>query len=228
VPRSLSAAEIEEQLNRRLAKLEVAEAELLAQGVKPSSWTRRRQASLLKQVTTLTAQLGRRRKDEAAHAVWMAEQRQADAMFAQRLELDGGPFWFRRFHTSLAIAHGAAFAAVIAHVFDPESPRSLAVLAEIPLVCFAIGMCSAGLIPVALHSKNNDFAWLLALTSGFALIAGLVTTIYAVDMHARQVTVVVNQYGGLVVRPLESAAAKRPGTEPPGYKKPSSSSKNSP
>lgn len=35
-------------------------------------------------------------------------------------EFEERAFWFRRFHTSLAIAHGAAFAAIGSHLFDKD------------------------------------------------------------------------------------------------------------
>ena len=70
----------------------------------------------------------------------------------RRHERENGDWWFRRFHTSLAIAHGAAFAAIASNAFDADKIKTTAALVAAPLATFGIGMILAGLIPVT--SRN--------------------------------------------------------------------------
>lgn len=66
---------------------------------------------------------------------------------------DEATFWFRRFFTSVAIANGAAFAALAAGFLNTDDKAAIAnALAEI-MSFFAIGMCTAGLIPALLWAR---------------------------------------------------------------------------
>lgn len=89
-------------------------------------------------------------------------------------------FWFRRFHTSLAIAHGGAFAAVASHLFDDKAPASIAAAAWIPMSIFASGMILAGSLPIALHRRAETVAWRLASVSAILFFAGVVSVLAAV------------------------------------------------
>jgi small-conductance mechanosensitive channel len=97
-----------------------------------------------------------------------------------RLAAEDQAFWFRRFHTSLAIAHGAGFAAIGSKLFDPEVTASTAGAAWHPMLLFAVGMVAAGVIPLALYFKRMGIAWGLALTSASLLVAGLGAALAAV------------------------------------------------
>lgn len=59
----------------------------------------------------------------------------------------GAVHWDRRFHTSLAIGHGAAFAAIINHVFDKDTSRAAIQAASPAIVIFALGLLTSGAIP---------------------------------------------------------------------------------
>lgn len=89
-------------------------------------------------------------------------------------------FWFRRFHTSLAIAHGAAFAAIGSKLFDKETTAETAAAAWHPMALFALGMVIAGALPLALHRRNERVGWGLAGVSAFLFVAGLVAALAAI------------------------------------------------
>lgn len=131
-------------------------------------------------------QLAKKRLDDTA-----AEKREArelarrerdaavEAALAKVREEDRG-FWFRRFHTSLAIAHGAAFAAIGSKLFDSTVDKATAGGAWYPMVAFGMGMLFAGLIPVALYRDSQKMAWRLAIISASLLIIGLFAALWAV------------------------------------------------
>jgi hypothetical protein len=58
--------------------------------------------------------------------------------------------WDRRFHTSLAIAHGAAFAAIVNHAFDHEAASLALRWSLAPLIVFGFGLLLGGAIPLIL------------------------------------------------------------------------------
>lgn len=89
-------------------------------------------------------------------------------------------FWFRRFHTSLALAHGAGFAAVSSKLFDPALKAATAGYAFYPMGAFAVGMVLAGLIPVALYRDAGRWAWALAGTSAVLFCGALAASLIAV------------------------------------------------
>lgn len=95
-------------------------------------------------------------------------------------EFDERTYWFRRFHTSLAIAHGGAFAAVASKLFDPAATQQLAVAAWYPLALFATGMVIAGALPLALHRRNESLGWRLAVVSACVFVLGLAATLFAI------------------------------------------------
>lgn len=89
-------------------------------------------------------------------------------------------FWFRRFHTSLAIAHGAAFAAVGSHLFDKDTTAAVAAAAWHPMALFACGMVVAGALPIALHRRSDKAGWRLATVSAALFVAGIAAALFAV------------------------------------------------
>lgn len=96
------------------------------------------------------------------------------------VEFEERTFWFRRFHTSLAIAHGAAFAAAASHLFDDKASALTAAAAWIPMAIFASGMILAGSLPIALHRRAELLAWRLAGVSALLFIVGVVAVLAAV------------------------------------------------
>lgn len=110
--------------------------------------------------------------DAAAHA-------QLEALSEQSKREDRS-FWFRRFHTSLAIAHGAGFAAVSSKLFDPALKAATAGYAFYPMSAFAIGMVLAGLIPVALYRDAGRWSWGLAGASAILFCGALMASLIAV------------------------------------------------
>lgn len=89
-------------------------------------------------------------------------------------------FWFRRFHTSLAIAHGAAFAAIGSKLFDKDTNAQTAAAAWHPMALFALGMVIAGAHPLALHRRNERIGWGLAGVSAVLFVAGLIAALAAI------------------------------------------------
>lgn len=95
-------------------------------------------------------------------------------------EYEERAFWFRRFHTSLAIAHGAAFAAIGSKLFDKETTADVAAAAWHPMALFALGMVVAGSLPLALHRRNEVVGWSLAGVSAALFVAGLGAALAAI------------------------------------------------
>ncbi|MGE5565446.1 MAG: hypothetical protein ACM3YN_04710 [Parcubacteria group bacterium] len=89
-------------------------------------------------------------------------------------------FWLRRFHVSLAIAHGGAFAAIMNNLFSAKDVQDLAAVLFWPLTCFGTGLLTAGVIPVALYRRARTVPWLLAALSGMLFVAGVVGGLAAV------------------------------------------------
>lgn len=96
-------------------------------------------------------------------------------------------FWFRRFHTSLAIAHGAAFAALGSNLFDKDTPAAVIAGAWHPMALFAAGMVIAGVLPMALYAKKEPLAWKLAGASAAFFLAGLGACLIAMWLRAEMV-----------------------------------------
>lgn len=134
---------------------------------------------------------GRRMK--IAHDEW--EKASAEVKRLTELELERGftvrvaseqakredrSFWFRRFHTSLALAHGAGFAAVGSKLFDGATGKAAVQGAFYPMLCFAVGMVVAGLIPVALYLDRAKLAWGLAIGSAVLFVLALLNAVIAV------------------------------------------------
>lgn len=95
-------------------------------------------------------------------------------------EYEERAFWFRRFHTSLAIANGGGFAAVGSKLFDKDTTAAVAAAAWHPMAFFALGMVIAGSLPLALHRRNERLGWSLAGLSAGLFVAGLGAALFAV------------------------------------------------
>lgn len=87
------------------------------------------------------------------------DERQVETLRQSRLAAarEGSAFWFRRYCTSLAIAHGGAFVAIVAGVLQSDRTAFIAAAAFLPLVHFGVGMVMAGFLPITL--------WLSTLTA---------------------------------------------------------------
>lgn len=123
--------------------------------------------------------------DRAAERTAIDREKAAavEAALVSAREEDRG-FWFRRFHTSLALAHGAAFAAIASKLFDATVDSSTAAGAWYPMSAFAFGMLLAGLIPVALYRESLSTAWRLAIVSAALFVLGLAAALVSVWIKA--------------------------------------------
>lgn len=103
--------------------------------------------------------------------------------------------WDRRFHISLAIGHGAAFAAIVNHAFDKDTSRVAIQAATGPLIVFAAGLILSGAIPWVLATPlspasaveafraanaSRARARRLAKTSAGLFVAGLIASLFGV------------------------------------------------
>jgi hypothetical protein len=102
-------------------------------------------------------------------------------------EYEERAFWFRRFHTSLAIAHGGAFAAIGSKLFEKDTGADVAAAAWHPMALFALGMVIAGSLPLALHRRNEGVAWCLAGVSAALFVVGLAAALAAIWRKAELV-----------------------------------------
>lgn len=134
-------------------------------------------AQAKQQVAELERALRRFDDEEQAHADGIARE-------VGRRRDEERAFWFRRFHTSLALAHGAGFAAVASKLFDSNVTASTAAGAWYPMAAFACGMMLAGLIPVALFRETTRTAWSLAIASATLFLGALAAALTAVWLKA--------------------------------------------
>ncbi len=100
-----------------------------------------------------------------------------DTVATRQHELAQRSFWFQRLNTSLAIAHGAGFAAVASHLFDPNTTAASAGLSLPAMTTFGLGALVAGAIPLPLaYEKRPVATWLMAIAAGlFVMAVGLAT-----------------------------------------------------
>ncbi len=109
-----------------------------------------------------TAEVAKALKENGAQVVDLA-----------RITTEEQTYWFRRFHTSLAIGNGGAFLALATHLLDPALTDQLATDAAWTLAAVALGVCLAGAIPFALHFSRKRTAWTLAAGSAGLFVIGL-------------------------------------------------------
>jgi len=89
---------------------------------------------------------------------------QAAEIADRRFAHERAEFWFRRFFTSLGVGNGAAFAAISAGLLQAQKPEEIAPLAFGPLVVFAVGTVTAGLVPFVLYLQSAAASGVLAPT----------------------------------------------------------------
>lgn len=77
----------------------------------------------------------------------IAELNAADHARKRAEEQEDANYWLRRFCTSLAIANAGAFAALAAGFLNTDDKASVAADLATIMTTFAVGTCSAGLIP---------------------------------------------------------------------------------
>lgn len=139
---------------------------------------------------------------------------------------EGAVHWDRRFHTSLAIGHGAAFAAIVNHVFDKDT-APLAVRVSLPAVLiFGLGLLLSGAIPgvravrpdpmskvktLAQASRSRVLADLLANSSAALFAAGLLAAAWGAGVVAFPGEAA--RFGGAVQRMFEPASKSAPGAQ---------------
>jgi hypothetical protein len=173
------------QVSQKKAALE-SEQTRLSQRKKLSSLSSSQQARLSRipdEIFDLDRELGELSLQERRI---IDEQEQRDkghraelAATEARIVAEERAFWFRRFHTSLAIAHGAAMAAIANKLFDKEVHVAAIKAALAPLSIFAVGMILAGLIPLALFQGRQRTADMLGYGSGLLFGGGVAATIAA-------------------------------------------------
>lgn len=113
-----------------------------------------------------------------------AEKQQLVADAERRSQVEDAAFWFRRFNTSLAIAHGAAFAALGSNLFDKDITPEVAGAALYPMAHFAIGMLFAGAIPIAVMQRHMKVAAYLAGISATLFAFGILAAVFAIKAKA--------------------------------------------
>ncbi|MFN3582625.1 hypothetical protein [Phenylobacterium sp.] len=90
---------------------------------------------------------------------------------ARAVHGDEHTFWNRRFHTSLAIAHGGGLLAVGNKLIDPAAGQTMLQVGVVPMAIFAGGLVAAGYIPLALaHGQQRRARQLVTVSAG--LFAG--------------------------------------------------------
>lgn len=128
----------------------------------------------------------------------IAELNAVEAARKRAEEQENANYWLRRFCTSLAIANGAAFAALAAGFLNTSEKAIIASALTNIMASFAVGMATAGVIPALLwaraYFKPKPESWWSSLYT-FALIslvfcslsyfgAGIVLCIQAVASFA--------------------------------------------
>lgn len=97
----------------------------------------------------------------------------------QRVQHERREFWFRRFHLSMGIAHGAGLAAITSKVFDSAVSAGSVAQTWWAMFCFAAGLILAGAIPISLYFGKSRVAWGLASVSAGLFIAALAVAVAA-------------------------------------------------
>ena len=82
-----------------------------------------------------------------AYTTRIAELNAAEDARKRSEEQEDANYWLRRFCTSLAIANAGAFAALAAGFLNTDDKASVAADLATIMTTFAVGTCSAGLIP---------------------------------------------------------------------------------
>lgn len=109
----------------------------------------------------------KRSRSESEAAEKEFNERREEVVQAALAEIRAGiVHWDRRFHTSLAIGNGAAFAAIVNHVFDKDTSQVAIRAATTALVIFATGLVTSGAIPWVLAVELRPDSSVAALAAG--------------------------------------------------------------
>ncbi|WP_145915927.1 hypothetical protein [Brevundimonas naejangsanensis] len=96
----------------------------------------------------------------------------------------GGPFWFRRFHTSISIASAAAFLAVGNKLFTPGIEDQILRYSFFPVTLFGAALIVSGCIPAAFFFKKNKTGWALAIIASALFVAAVVACTIGIYLAA--------------------------------------------
>ena len=129
-----------------------------------------------------------------------------------RASREGREFWFRRFMLSLQIGNGAAFLATVAGLLqaDKDVLSVMAVLAWPPAMYFALGVGSAGLLPLLMFAREAvpiDGRW-----RRIVHLAVLTFTTFSMGffaLGAGSVVVEIRQLGGAAVEAARKTATHK-------------------
>lgn len=91
-----------------------------------------------------------------------------------QINIAGGPFWFRRFHTSISIASAGAFLATGNKLFSNETHPLAYNYAFTPLTLFGLSLILSGVVPVAFFFKKNGIGWILAIVACIFFAAAII------------------------------------------------------
>ncbi|WP_428151415.1 hypothetical protein [Brevundimonas sp.] len=118
-----------------------------------------------------------------------SENERADAASLRRAEHreEQRQFWFRRFHLSVGLAHGAGLAAISSKVFDKDVSAATVSGAWWSLTAFVLGLLIAGLIPIALYFDRTRWAWWMASGSAAAFVWALCVVLAGAAVKAQHV-----------------------------------------
>lgn len=121
-------------------------------------------------------------RDKASARLSDLEERELKLLDEQRTperlhELQQVAFWQQRMNTSVALAHGAAFAAIAAHIFDPTTTAQSAGLGLPAFAIFGLGLVLAGAIPLLITAGHVKRSTELAWGSSLLFVAGVMAAI---------------------------------------------------
>lgn len=183
--------------------------------------SRRRYETTMKSLTDLDAVQAQKALLKSQSDLIEAQRASAAAQHAETTRLeeirgrsDEQSYWFRRFLTSLTVAHGVGLATSINGLMKQPSPVVSSEGAIAILLCFGLGLILMGTLPIALagidprqpderKDRNRlQTAYVISAVCSFALALGVAGVgKIAFDTHAS-------------LR-LAAAAAPAPGTSPP-------------
>ncbi len=162
-------------------------------------------------------------------AIFEAEN-SAQIIRAADEERAGAVQWDRRFHTSLAIGHGAAFAAIVTHAFDHDTSQAAIRYSLAPLLLFGAGLITGGTIPLLLARRGDptdakaalDIAdrarrngQAMATISAILFLFGLIASVFGVWGMAYQPTKPAETEAKTVVTRPALPSAPLASTAPP-------------
>lgn len=174
-------------------ELETVRAQLVSLRGQLDSAVQRRDAALsrtvpsgFKQSTLNEYKAARAELEPEIARLELRELQLLDAMTAEergraegeaRVKAEDRAYWFRRFHTSLAIAHGGALAAIASKLLDKDVERVAVKVALVPMTFFSIGLVLAGLIPYTLALERRRTSQAAANISAGLFVGGLIATL---------------------------------------------------